>query len=79
MDRTDQELLHKQLRHSQRNDGVMMLALPTMFFAGMAIGGFVYAYAGAPLKAVAEHAASNQQVASSEVPIFVPQGTTARQ
>jgi hypothetical protein len=82
MDRHDQELLDKQLRHVQitpHNDGVLMLALAAMFFTGMAIGGFLYAYTGAPIKVIAEHAMANQQVASNEVPIFAPQGGTARQ
>ncbi|HEX3504731.1 MAG TPA: hypothetical protein VHU22_15180 [Xanthobacteraceae bacterium] len=82
MDRRDQELLDKQLRHVQaapRNDGVMMLALAAVFFAGMAIGGFFYAYTGAPLRIAARQAMANQQVASNEVPIFVPRGGTTRQ
>jgi hypothetical protein len=81
MDRRDQELLDKQMRHvlpAARNDSVIMLALAAMFFAGMAIGGFFYAYTGAPVRAVAQSAGVNQQVASNEVPIFVPQVTTAR-
>jgi hypothetical protein len=82
MERRDQELLDKQLRHVQvtpRRDGVVMLMLTAVFFAGMAIGGFLYAYTGAPLRAVAAHAPPDQQVASNEVPIFVPQGKTTHQ
>jgi hypothetical protein len=82
MDRRDQELLDKQLRHVQtapHNDGVMMLVLTAVFFAGMAIGGFFFAYTGAPLRTAARHIMANQQVASNEVPIFVPQGGTTRQ
>jgi hypothetical protein len=81
MKRSDQELLDKQLRYLQlapHNDGVLMLALTVAFFAGMAIGGFFYAYTGVPLRAVAEHAPPNQQVAANEVPIFIPQGNAAR-
>jgi hypothetical protein len=81
MDRSDQELLDKQLRHIEfapRNDSVAML-LSAMFFTGMAIGGFLYAYAGTPPRAVAEPAPPNQRVAANEVPIFIPQGTTAPQ
>jgi hypothetical protein len=80
MDRRDQELLDKQLRHVQiapRNDGVLMLALLAVFFTGMALGGFFYAYAGAPTQIAAKQAAL-QQVASNNVPILVPQ-ETARQ
>jgi hypothetical protein len=76
MDRHDQELLDKQLRHIEfapRNDGVAML-LSAMFFAGMAIGGFLYAYAGSPPHAVVDQTTQNQRIASNEVPIFVPQG-----
>ncbi len=76
MDRRDQELLDKQLRHVEfapRNDAVAML-LSAMFFAGMAIGGFLYAYAGAPPRAVAEQASPNQRLAANEIPIFIPQG-----
>ncbi len=75
MDRRDQELLDKQLSHmpiAPRNDGVMILALLAVFFSGMAIGGFFYAYAGAPMQIAAKQAAVNQQVAANDVPIFVP-------
>jgi hypothetical protein len=78
MDRRDQELLDKQLRHlhiAPRNDGVVMLALLAMFFTGMALGGFFYAYTGEPMQSALKRAVPNQQVASNEVPIFVPQGT----
>jgi hypothetical protein len=79
MDRRDQELLDRQLRHVQiapRNDGVLMLALLAVFFTGMAVGGFFYAYAGAPMQTASKQLASNQQVALNEVPIFPPHGTT---
>ncbi len=52
MNRRDQELLEKQL-HSiyvpPRNDGVLMLAVLAVFFAGIALGGFLYAYTAEPL------------------------------
>jgi hypothetical protein len=79
MDRRDRELLDKQLRHLQttpRNDGVMALALLTVFFTGMAVGGFAYAYTGAPVQIAATQAVPNQRLASNEVPIFVPRATT---
>jgi len=86
MEHRDQELLDRQFRRepiASRDGGVVMLMLSAVFFAGMAIGGFLYAYAGAPLRAVAEPAPPNQQVASNETPIFIPQGEaqgeTARQ
>ena len=78
MNQRDQELLDKQLRHVQiapRTDGVIMPVLLAVFFAGMALGGFFYAYAGVPMQSALQRAAPNQQVASNEVPIFVPQST----
>lgn len=81
MNRRDQELLDKQVQQVapvRRNDGVVMLALTAVFLAGMTVGGFFYAYTGAPIRAVAEHAPPNQQIASNEVPIFIPQGTLRR-
>ena len=50
MNRHDQELLDKQLSridHPPPN-GVVMLAAATVFFAGMALGGFLFAYTSAP-------------------------------
>jgi hypothetical protein len=82
MERGDQELLDKQLRHVQvapYDDGAVMVVLTAVFLAGMAIGGFLYAFTGAPLRAAAEHAQPNQQIASNAVPIFVPQDKTMRQ
>jgi len=79
MDRRDQELLDKQLRNvpvAPRNDGVMILALLAVFFSGMAVGGFFYAYAHAPMQIASDQAVRQQQVASNEVPIFAPKGTT---
>ena len=79
MDRRDRELLDKQLHHLQtipHNDGIMALALLTVFFTGMAVGGFAYAYTGAPVQIAATQATPNQRLASNEVPIFVPQVTT---
>jgi hypothetical protein len=81
MDRRDQELLDRQLRHVQiapRSDGIMILALLAVFFTGMALGGFFYAFTGAPVQIAAKQVASNQpnqHVASNDIPIFVPQGT----
>ncbi len=53
MNQYDQELLDKQLRRldpAPRNDGVMMLAVLAMFFAGMALGGFLFAYKSEPMQ-----------------------------
>jgi hypothetical protein len=46
----DQELLDKQLRgiDNRAPEGVLMLALATVFFAGMAVGGFLFAYTDEP-------------------------------
>jgi hypothetical protein len=44
MDRRDQELLDKQLSRvspAPRNDGVMILAIVAVFFAGMTVGSFL--------------------------------------
>ena len=46
----DQELLEKQLRgiDSRPPEGILMLAIATVFFAGMAVGGFLFAYTDQP-------------------------------
>lgn len=46
----DQELLDKQLRgiDNRAPEGVLMLALASVFFAGMAAGGFLFAYTDEP-------------------------------
>ena len=46
----DQELLEKQLRAigTTPRDGVLMLAIAAVFFAGMAVGGFLFAYTDQP-------------------------------
>jgi len=46
----DQELLEKQLRAigTTPPDGVLMLAIAAIFFAGMAVGGFLFAYTDQP-------------------------------
>ena len=51
MNQRDQELLDKQLhglRIAPRSDGVMMLAILAVFFTGIALGGFLYAYTDEP-------------------------------
>jgi hypothetical protein len=58
MTQDEQELLEKQLRAvavAPRDNGMLMLAIAAVFFAGMAFGGFLFAYNGqSPL-----HLASN--------------------
>jgi hypothetical protein len=51
MNRRDQELLDKQLHAvyvAPRSDGVLMLAILAVFFAGIAVGGFFFAYTSEP-------------------------------
>ena len=45
MTQDEQELLEKQLRTAAvapRDDGVLMLVIAAVFFAGMALGGFLF-------------------------------------
>ena len=46
----NQGLLEKQLRgiDNRPPEGVLMLAIATVFFAGMAVGGFLFAYTDQP-------------------------------
>jgi len=46
----DQELLEKQLHgiDGRPPEGVFMLAIGAVFFAGMALGGFLFAYTDQP-------------------------------
>lgn len=51
MDRRDQELLEKQLHSTYvapRHDGVLILAVLAVFFSGIALGGFLFAYTSQP-------------------------------
>jgi len=53
MDQREQELLDKQLRQlnpSPRGDGVVILAILAVFFAGMALSGFLFSYKGEPVQ-----------------------------
>ena len=53
MNRRDQELLDKQLHAiypPPRHDGVIMLGILTVFFAGMALGGFLDAFTSEPTR-----------------------------
>ena len=82
MDRRDRELLDKQLRHLQttpRNDGVMMLALLTVFFTGMAVGGFSYAYTGAPVQIAVTQAAPSTSACIERSADFRAAGNRTRQ
>ena len=46
----DQQLLEKQLRGIDNSppEGILMLAIAAVFFAGMAAGGFLFAYTDQP-------------------------------
>jgi hypothetical protein len=63
----DQELLHKQLHgiDNRPAEGVLMLAVAAVFFAGMALGGFLFAYTDQPPLRVA----ANDIAASTSAPI----------
>jgi hypothetical protein len=70
MNQRDQELLDKQVRHLNpypRSDSVMMLAIVAVFFAGMALGNFLFAYKGQPLQI-----ASNDAMLATSVPNGTP-------
>lgn len=70
MTEDEQELLEKQLHAlapAPRDNGVLMLAIAAVFFAGMAFGGFLFAYDGQPPL----HMASNDAraaLAGAQVP-----------
>jgi hypothetical protein len=71
MDRSDQQLLDKQLRSldiAPRNGGTMILTVLGVFFTGMALGGFLYAFTGEPR-------VTASQVALNDMPaILQPHG-----
>ena len=58
----DQELLDKQLRgiDNRAPEGILMLALATVFFTGMAVGGFLFAYTDEPPLRVAANDIATQ-------------------
>jgi hypothetical protein len=71
MDQRDQDLLDKQLhglQPSPRNDGVMMVAILAVFFGGMALGGFLFGYAGEPTQQIA----ANDTPAAISIPNAAP-------
>ena len=64
----DQELLEKQLRgiDNRPPEGVFMLAFAAVFFAGMAISGFLFAYTNQPpLRMAANDIAAHTSVPST--------------
>jgi len=59
MNQRDQELLNKQFRWlspSPRNDSVMVLAIVTVFVAGIALGGTVFAHLSDPMQIASNNA-----------------------
>jgi hypothetical protein len=71
MTEDEQELLEKQLRGvalAPRDDGVLMLAITAVFFAGMAFGGFLFAYKGQPSLHLASNDARAAVAAAQELP-----------
>ena len=66
MHQHDWELLDKQMRGLSplpRNDGIIVLTVVAMFFAGMALGGTLLADQSAPMR-----------TASNEATVSVPNG-----
>jgi hypothetical protein len=73
MDRRDQELLDKQLHAiyvAPRSDGVLILAVLAVFFAGITIGGFLYAYTSEPTQL-----AANEATPAISMPHSAPQAS----
>jgi hypothetical protein len=63
--------LEKQLHSvyaAPRSDGVLMLAILAVFFTGIALGGFLYAYAAEPLQI-----AANDTAPAISLPHVAPQ------
>jgi hypothetical protein len=70
MNRRDQELLDKQLHGlnlTPRSDGVMILAILAVFFTGIAIGGFLYAYTNNPVQIAANDTVLTQPHGASPI------------
>jgi hypothetical protein len=71
MDRRDQKLLDKQLRRinpAPRNDGVIAFAVLAVFFAGMAFGGFMFAYKSEPIQIASNDATPAAVLSSGALP-----------
>lgn len=61
MDQRDQELLDKQFRTltpPRRNDGVMILAIVSVFFAGITVGGLLAEKKSEPIRTAANDVTS---------------------
>jgi hypothetical protein len=71
MTEDEQELLEKQLHAvaaAPRDNGVLMLAIAAVFFAGMALGGFLFAYNGQPPLHFASNNVRAALAAAQELP-----------
>jgi len=71
MTQDEQELLEKQLHGvvvAPRDNGVFMLAIAAVFFAGMAFGGFLFAYDGQPPLHLASNDARAALNAAQDLP-----------
>lgn len=71
MDQHDTELLDKQLRGlnpAPRDNGVVILAVLAVFFAGMALGGFLVGYKSEPMRIAANDAAPAISIPSAVAP-----------
>jgi hypothetical protein len=69
MDQRDWELLDKQLRGpnpSRRNDGGAVLKVVAIFFAGMTLGGILFAHESKPMQ-IGSHYATAAMVCDSGV------------
>jgi hypothetical protein len=64
----DQQLLDKQLRRVDNRpaEGVLMIAVAAVFFAGMAVGGFLFGYTDQPPL----HLAANDIAAQTTGPLL---------
>jgi hypothetical protein len=74
MTANEQELLEKQLRAvtlAPRADDVLMLAIAAVFFAGMAFGGFLFAYDSQPPLRFASNDATAQIATAQHQPSAV--------
>jgi hypothetical protein len=62
MDRRDRELLDKQLHGltvaPRAGQGAMIIGMLAVFLTGLALGGFLFAYKGAPMQLAANDLAT---------------------
>jgi len=70
MDKYAQKLLDKQLRGviPPRHDGAAILAIVTVFFAGMALGGALFALKSEPMQIASYDAAAGIPIVNAPPP-----------